>query len=105
MTVYVTLYLTDNGPSGTTDSAALDGPTNMAPPDCFSAEPDAADPVPTVRSPIVDTPSQAGVMVAARERWASVAAYARTFSFDAARSPGGAVIGRVRDLPSRRASP
>ncbi len=36
MVLWFTLYLTDNGPNGTQDMAAFDGPTNMQPPDCSS---------------------------------------------------------------------
>ncbi len=96
MTVYVTLYLTDNGPGGTTDSAALDGPTNMAPPDCFSAGP----PQQTLyygQVTILDTPSESGVVSGAGTMGLG-GGYTRTFSFDAARAAGRRRLGHVRDL-------
>lgn len=91
MTVYVTLYLTDNGPDGTTDTAAFDGPTNMAPPDCYSASP-SQQTLWYGQVTILDTPSESGVVSGAGTMGIG-GGYTRTFSFDAARDAGGAVSG------------
>ena len=55
---YFTLYLTDNGPTGTLDTVAFDGPTPMAPPDCGVPGP-LQQPLSYGQVTILDGPSDA----------------------------------------------
>ena len=91
MTAYFTLYLTDNGPDGTTDSAFIDGPTTMAPPDCHAASPPQQG-LWYGQVTIIDGPSEYGI-VSGDGTMDLGSGYSRTFSFDAVRNVDGVVSG------------
>ncbi len=89
--LWFTLYLTDNGPDGFLDTAALDGPTNMAPPDCSSAGP----PQQTLyygQVTILDGSPEPGTAVGSGTSDLG-GGYTRTFDFDALLNESGDVSG------------
>ena len=96
--LWFTLYLTDNGPIGTSDTAAFDGPGNMAPPDCARDRSVPELPLVTVRSAIVDGESEPGI-VSGDGSIDIGFGNTRIFSFDAARDDEW---NRDRDLLDRR---
>jgi hypothetical protein len=89
--LWFTLYLTDNGPDGFLDTAALDGPTNTGAPDCSSASP-------TQQTLYY---GQVTILTGASEPGTAVGngtsdlggGYTRTFDFDALRDESGGVSG------------
>ena len=89
--LWLTLYLTDNGQDGLTDTAALDGPGNMTPPDCASASPPQQS-LDFGQVTILTGPSEPGTVVGSGTSDMG-SGYTRTFDFDASRDAGGAVTG------------
>ena len=100
MITWFTLYLTDNGPNGTQDTAAFDGPTNMQPPDCSSAGPFQQN-LSYGQVMIVDGPSEIGT-VSGNGTNNMGSGYTRTFAFDAGRNSAGNVTGTfsISESPS-----
>ncbi len=89
--LWFTLYLTDNGPDGFLDTAALDGPTNMGEPDCSSASP-PQQALYYGQVTILDGSPEAGTAVGNGTSDLG-SGYTRTFDFDALRDESGVVSG------------
>lgn len=91
MTTWFTVFLTDTGSSGTADTVAFDGPTNMAVPDCTEAGP-AQDALWYGQVTILDGPSEHGT-VSGGGTTDMGGGSMRTFDFAATRDASGAVSG------------
>jgi PKD domain len=98
--LYATLWVTDNGPDGTLDTAYIDGPTNMAPPDCSAAAP-YQQPLFYGQVTILPGQPEAGSVNADGTNDMGYG-NTRTFSFHAIRDADGTVTGTfsITETPS-----
>ncbi len=97
--LYATLFMTDNGADGTTDTVAFDGPTGMAPPDCSAASPPQQS-LWYGQVTILDGPSVAGTVSGDGTNAVGRSA-TRTFQFDGSRDAGGIVTGTFSIVESQ----
>ena len=92
---YFTLYLTDNGPTGTLDTVAFDGPTSTGPPDCGGPGP-SQQPLSYGQVTILTGPSDSGTV--SGHGTSPIGTFGtRTFDVDAQRAPDGTVTGTYDD--------